>query len=119
MTADPNISQELERQSVMPMDCTIPPEMTVQQWRRMLTERRRSRSGRSSRLRVAAARVVPLRPVQCDHLHDTTSRYDHEYKQLSFLRVCSICGTEKLVETIPYEPRFEPGSARHDERRAA
>jgi hypothetical protein len=119
MTADPNISQELERQSVIAMECTIPPEMTVDQWRRMLAERRQSRSNRSSRLRVTARRVVPLRPVQCDHLHDTTSRYDHEHKQLSFLLVCSICGTEKLVETIPYEPHFEPHSAPSTARRAA
>jgi hypothetical protein len=52
--------------------------------------------------------VVPLRPVPCDHLHDQTSRYDAAKKQLSFLLVCNVCGTEKLVETVPYEPRPQP-----------
>jgi hypothetical protein len=44
----------------------------------------------------------------CDHLHDTTSRYDHARKHLTFLLVCEACGTEKVVVTLPYEPRFEP-----------
>ena len=40
-----SIAQKLERQSVIHMDCTIPPEMTIKEWRRL-------RSARS---------VVPLR----------------------------------------------------------
>jgi hypothetical protein len=45
----------------------------------------------------------------CDHLCDTTSRYDHERKLLTFLLRCPVCGTEKLVERLSYEPRFRPG----------
>ena len=41
----------------------------------------------------------------CDHLHDSTSRYDAAEKVLSFLLVCRICGTEKVVEAVEYEPR--------------
>lgn len=41
----------------------------------------------------------------------TTTRYDREAKQLDFLMVCAVCGTEKLVESISYEPRFQPNGA--------
>jgi hypothetical protein len=41
----------------------------------------------------------------CDHLHDTTSRYDAAGKVLTFLRVCRICGIEQVVETLEYEPK--------------
>ncbi|HEX6460339.1 MAG TPA: hypothetical protein VF032_15565 [Thermoleophilaceae bacterium] len=41
----------------------------------------------------------------CDHLHDTTSRYDAAEKLLTFLRVCRTCGIEQVVETLEYEPR--------------
>jgi hypothetical protein len=41
----------------------------------------------------------------CDHLHDTTSRYDAAEKLLTFLRVCRICGIEQVIETLEYEPR--------------
>ena len=108
MISKRSVSQELERQGVVHMECSIPPEMTIEDWRRLRSERRRSARSRSSRLRAAARRVVPLRPVPCDHLHDQTSRYDSVKKQLSFLLVCNVCGTEKLVETVPYEPRFQP-----------
>jgi hypothetical protein len=40
----------------------------------------------------------------CDHLHDTTSRYDAAEKLLTFLRVCRTCGIEQVVETLEYEP---------------
>ena len=42
----------------------------------------------------------------CEHLCETTTRYDHIQKELSFLLVCAVCGTEERVETIRYEPRF-------------
>jgi hypothetical protein len=45
--------------------------------------------------------------IHCDHLHDTTSRYDHAEKKLTFLLVCHACETEKVIVTLPYEPRFE------------
>jgi hypothetical protein len=41
----------------------------------------------------------------CDHLHDTTSRYDAAEKVLTFLRVCRTCNIEQVVETLDYEPR--------------
>jgi hypothetical protein len=44
--------------------------------------------------------------MHCEHLCDTTSPYDHDQKELSFLFACVLCGTEELVETIRYEPRF-------------
>jgi hypothetical protein len=50
-------------------------------------------------------------PAPCDHLHDTTSRYDHSKKLLSFLLVCPVCKTEKLIHSLHYEPRFEPNGA--------
>jgi hypothetical protein len=43
--------------------------------------------------------------AMCDHLHDTTSRYDAAKKLLTFLRVCPTCGIEQVVETLDYEPR--------------
>jgi hypothetical protein len=45
---------------------------------------------------------------QCDHLHDTTTRYDHDRKLLHFLRICPSCDTETVIETQPYEPRPVP-----------
>jgi hypothetical protein len=80
-------------------------------------------------------RAASLHPVHCEHLHDTTTRYEPVAKLLTFLLFCPVCSTEKVIETRHYEPRFEPhpstGSAgatvhqlpvrRHDEaeRRAA
>ena len=92
MTAGPNISRELERQSVIQMDCTIPAGMTLSEWRRMRTK----------------GNVVPLRPEPCEHLHETTTRYDQARKQLAFLLVCPVCHTERVVETQHYEPGFKP-----------
>jgi hypothetical protein len=44
----------------------------------------------------------------CEHLHEQTSRYDADARLLSFLLVCPTCETERVVETIEYEPRFKP-----------
>jgi hypothetical protein len=41
----------------------------------------------------------------CDHLHDTTSRYDAAEKVMTFLLVCRTCGIERVVETLDYDPR--------------
>jgi hypothetical protein len=41
----------------------------------------------------------------CDHLHDSTSRYDAGAKVLTFLLVCGTCGVERVVETLQYEPK--------------
>jgi len=44
----------------------------------------------------------------CDHLFDTTTRYDRQRKLLRFLLVCPVCRSERVVETIAYEPEFSP-----------
>ena len=54
---------------------------------------------------------LPLGGRSCHHFHESTSRYDRDQKLLSFLLVCRICGTEKLVHRQPYEPRFKPHPA--------
>jgi len=46
--------------------------------------------------------------MTCQHLHDTTSRYDPVERLLTFLLVCPVCGTERAMRTVRYEPRFEP-----------
>jgi hypothetical protein len=52
-------------------------------------------------------------------LHESTTRYDHDQKVLSFLLVCRICGIEKLVHRQPYEPLFEPHPALGSRREAS
>jgi hypothetical protein len=79
MTTSFSVSEQLRRQSVVPVESTIPPEMTIEQWR----------SGRG---------------VPCHHLHDTTTRYDRVATLLNFLLVCAA----RVVETRRYEPRFIP-----------
>ena len=111
MTGSPSIAEHLERQSVVPIESTIPTDMTAEQWRRQRSARPRPARRRSARLFAAARHLVPLRPVPCDHMHDITTRYDHVEKLLSFLLVCPVCGTEKLVETQPYAPHFTPHPA--------
>jgi hypothetical protein len=54
MTADLSIGQELERQSVLPMECTIPPEMTVEEWRRLRSARPRAAKRRQTRVDESA-----------------------------------------------------------------
>lgn len=49
--------------------------------------------------------------LMCDHLYDSTSRYDTVSKLLTFLLVCPVCRIEKIVETLEYEPNFIPGVA--------
>jgi hypothetical protein len=44
----------------------------------------------------------------CDHLHDSTSRYDTGSKVLTLLLVCPVCRIERVVETLEYEPNFVP-----------
>jgi len=74
MTTSASIAHQLRRQSIVPVESTTPPEMTIEQWR----SRRR---------------------VPCHHLHDTTTRYDCVAEVLSFLLVCTVCGTARVVET--------------------
>jgi hypothetical protein len=92
MTALRLVAERLESQSVARMDCSIPGELTIDEWRR---QRRPSGTGSDG----------------CDHLHDSTSRYDHEAKRLTFLLVCPVCRTERVVDSIPYEPQFTPHEA--------
>jgi hypothetical protein len=103
MPTPPSISEQLARQSVVPMQSTIPPDMTLAQWRRLRSSRPRTKR-RSSARRSAAA----LTATWCGHLHHSTTRYDHDQKVLTFLLVCAVCGTERVMETQHYEPRFEP-----------
>jgi hypothetical protein len=42
----------------------------------------------------------------CDHLFDTTTRYDRRRKLLTFLMFCPVCRTERIVESVAYEPLF-------------
>jgi hypothetical protein len=86
MTTSSSISQQLERQSVIPMESTIPTGITIEQWRRR-------------------------RSAPCDHLHETTTRYDRVEKVLTFLVVCPVCRTERVLETQRYEPRYRPAAA--------
>jgi hypothetical protein len=45
---------------------------------------------------------------ECQHLHETTSRYDISRRLLTFLLVCPQCGVERVVEMVHYEPQFDP-----------
>ena len=80
-------SEQLLRQSVMPRESAIPPDLTL------------------------ALRVASLPATPCDHLYDATTRYDHVQKLLTFLLVCPVCGTEKVVDAQHYEPRFQSSRA--------
>jgi hypothetical protein len=61
---------------------------------------------------AAASLLAAPTAAPCDHVHDSTTRYDHDQKLLTFLLVCPVCGTERVIETQHYEPRFEPSPAR-------
>jgi hypothetical protein len=73
----PSIAEHLERQSVVPIESTIPTDMTAEQWRRQRSARPGPGRRRSARLFAAGRRLVPLRPVPCDHMqhprHATTT----------------------------------------------
>jgi hypothetical protein len=82
-----SFSEQLPRQSLVPRESTIPPDLTI------------------------APRVVSLPATPCNHLYDTTTRYEHAQKLLTFLLVCPVCGTEKIVDAQHYEPRFQSSRA--------
>jgi hypothetical protein len=105
------ISEQLVRRSVVRMACTIPPEMTIAQWWRQRASGPRQKGPRLGRLLAAASRLVSLPATPCGHLHDSTTRYDHDQTLLTFVLVCPVCRTEKVIETQHYEPRFEPSPA--------
>jgi hypothetical protein len=52
-----------------------------------------------------------LAAASCDHMHESTSRYDRASKRLTFLLVCPVCRIEKVIETREYEPRFQAHAA--------
>jgi hypothetical protein len=113
MTLRSEISPHLQR-SVVTIESTIPPDMTIADWHKLRASRTPARRRRRSLALTGRGKLVPVRPAtaeqpdSCDHLHDTTTRYDHERGLLTFLTVCRTCGTEKVVETQPYEPRYQP-----------
>jgi hypothetical protein len=87
------IPEQIEHRSVVTMESSIPGEMTLERWREL--KRRRRAPG----------------PIICEHRCDTTTRYDHREKLLTFVLSCTECGTENIVERLRYEPRFEPTDA--------
>jgi hypothetical protein len=105
------ISEQLVRQSVVPMECTIPPEMTIAQWRRQRALGPKQKGRRLGGILAAASRLAAPTAAPCDHVQDSTTRYDHDRKLLTFLLVCPACGTERVIETQHYEPTFEPSPA--------
>jgi hypothetical protein len=107
-----SISEQLVRQSVVPMACTIPPEMTIAQWRQQRALGPKQKGRRLGGILAAASRLAAPTAAPCDHVHDSTTRYDHDQKLLTFLLICPVCGTEKVIETQHHERRFEPSPAR-------
>jgi hypothetical protein len=101
------------RRSVVTIESTIPPDMTVAEWRTLLASRQPAKRRRRALGLRRRGKVVELRRASaeetdpCGHLHETTTRYDHERKLLTFLAVCRICGTERVIETQHYEPCHE------------
>jgi hypothetical protein len=49
---------------------------------------------------------------ECQHLHETTSRYDKARKLLTFLLVCPVCDVEHVVDIVRYEPRVQLSRSR-------
>jgi hypothetical protein len=123
MSPDSERARHLRR-SVVTVESTIPPDMTIAEWRKLLASRRPAKRRRRRRPlglgragKVLELRADPAkRADRCDHLHEITTHYNHERKLLTFLAVCRPCGTERVVETQHYEPRYEPT---HPIRRAA
>jgi hypothetical protein len=112
MTTTARISERVEQQGVLVVECSIPEDMTIAEWRALRPRAGRRRSRRRRATTADAPRhLVAVPDATCDHLHDTTSRYDRVEKQLTFLLVCRICETEKVVETIAYEPLGEHASS--------
>jgi hypothetical protein len=112
MSSGSEVSAHLRR-SVVTVESTIPPDMTIAEWRRLLASRQPAKRRRRALGLGRRGKVVELRHTSadetdpCGHLHDTTTRYDHERKLLTFFAVCRVCGTERVIETQHYEPRYE------------
>ena len=93
------------------VECTIPSDMTIGQWRRLRRGSVPTRGNPWSLLLAVARRVTRHGEQSCDHLHDTASRYDHAAKRLELLLTCPVCKTEKVIHSLAYEPTFEPSEA--------
>jgi len=93
------------------VECTIPSEMTIEQWRRLRRGGVPMRGNPWSLLLAAARRVARHGEQPCDHLHDTASRYDQAAQRLELLLTCPVCKTEKVIHSLAYEPKFEPSGA--------
>jgi ribosomal protein L44E len=93
------------------VECTIPPDMRIERWRRLRRSTAPTQRDPWSRLLAAARRVARHGERRCDHLHDTVSRYDYAAKRLELLLTCPVCETEKVLHSLAYEPRFEPSVA--------
>ena len=89
----------------------IPPDMTIERWRRLRRSTAPTQRDPWSRSLAAPRRVARHGESRCDHVHDTVSRYDHTAKRLELLLTCPICETEKVIHSLAYEPRFEPSVA--------
>jgi ribosomal protein L44E len=89
------------------VECTIPPDMAIERWRRLRRSTATTQRDPWSRLLAAARRVARHGERPCDQLHDTVSRYDHAAKRLELLLTCPVCETEKVMYSLVYEPRFD------------
>jgi hypothetical protein len=74
------IARQLERQSVLPMESSIPLGMTCDEWRRSRSKRAGAKRRRAARLLAAASRLLWPRPAPCDDFNASTTRYDRERK---------------------------------------
>jgi hypothetical protein len=72
------------------VECTIPPDMTIEQWRRLRRGIALTQRNPWSLLLVAARRVARHGEQPCDHLHDTASRHDHATKRLELPLTCPV-----------------------------
>jgi hypothetical protein len=77
---------------VVPIESSIPLGMTCDAWPRWRSPRLRRRQLPAARLLAAGLRGLPLGAGRCRH--ESTTRYDHDQKVLSFLLVCRVCGIE-------------------------
>src|ERR687895_183515 len=91
------------------LECTIPLDTTIEQWRRLRRSAAPTHRNPWSLLLAAARRVARHGEQQCDHLHDTASRYDHAAKRLELLLTCPVCKIEKVIHTRPSGPGSGPG----------
>jgi ribosomal protein L44E len=93
------------------VECTIPPDVTIEQWRRLRRATVPTRGNPRSLVLAFARRVRRHGEQPCEHLHGTASRYDHAARRLELLLTCPVCKTEKVIHSLAYEPRFEPSGA--------